>query len=232
MDKRARRTALIIVILAALALLLAGGQILLRGGGAGQLRRTLFGAESFADWDGTAVFLGDSITDFCDLEYYYPGLNAVNAGISGDVTGHMRERLEESVLAFEPDILVLLGGINDLYTGASDDEIVANLTAIVDETLARFPDAAVLVQSIYPVADGWDHTVTGRIQAINGRLEALAEEHGYTYVDVYSALCTADGQMKEEYSYDGLHPNDAGYQAVRPVLTAALEAVTARGLLG
>ena len=127
MDKHARRAALLLLV--------------------------LFGAESFADWDGTAVFLGDSITDFCDLGYYYPGLNAVNEGISGDVTGHMLERLDESVLAYEPDILVLLGGINDLYTGVSDDEIVANLTAIADGTLARFPDAAVLVQSIYPVAD-------------------------------------------------------------------------------
>ncbi len=232
MDKHAHRAALLLLALAVAAVALGAGGLLLGNGGASALRRTLFGAESFADWDGTAVFLGDSITDFCDLGYYYPGLNAVNEGISGDVTGHMLERLDGSVLAYEPDILVLLGGINDLYTGVSDDEIVANLTAIADGTLARFPDAAVLVQSIYPVADGPDLTATGRIRAINSRLEALAEEHGYTYVDVFSALCTADGRLDERYSYDGLHPNDAGYQAVRPVLAAAIEAVTGKGLLG
>ena len=232
MDKRVRRTALIILGMVILAGVLAAGQILLRQGGGRQLRQALFGAENFADWDGTAVFLGDSITDFCDLGYYYPGLNAVNAGISGDVTGRMQERLEEDVFSHEPDILILLGGINDLFLGYSDGQIVANLTAIVDETLARFPDAAVLVQSIYPVAEGPDLTVTGHIRSINGQLEALAEEHGYTYVDVYSALCTDDGRLEESYSYDGLHPNDAGYQAVRPVLTAAIEAVIGHGLLG
>ena len=33
---------------------------------------------------GGVVFVGDSITDFCNLDAYYPKFNAVNRGISGD----------------------------------------------------------------------------------------------------------------------------------------------------
>lgn len=218
-----------LILLAAIVL---AGRVLLQDQGGRQLRQALFGAESFADWEGTAVFLGDSITDFCDLEYYYPGLNAVNAGISGDTTDWMLDRLETSVLEREPDILVLLGGINDLLHGGDDDAIVANLMTIVDTVRERVPKVRVLVQSIYPIGEGDDLYWTGRIRGINSRLEALAKEHEYDYVNLFDALATDDGRMDERYSYDGLHPNDAGYAVVSPILTRALEKITGRGLLG
>ena len=70
------------------------------------------------------VFLGDSITDFCDLDTYYPGLNAVNRGIAGDMTVGVLRRMEASVFALEPRLVVLLIGVNDLSRGCSAEDIV------------------------------------------------------------------------------------------------------------
>lgn len=181
-------------------------------------------------WDGTVVFLGDSITDLCDLAVYYPGLNAVNRGISGDTTGGMLERLSRSVLALAPDIVLVQGGINDLFMDLSEDDIVSNIRAMVREIRAGQSHAGVIVQSLYPLSPAWGMSMNGAVVRLNARLQALAEEEGCLYADVYAALADEKGALKEGYADDGLHPNVTGYRAVAPVLTAAiLEEIGAAG---
>jgi len=46
---------------------------------------------------GGIAFVGDSITDFCNLDTYYPGLKAVNRGISADTIEGILGRLDESM---------------------------------------------------------------------------------------------------------------------------------------
>ena len=200
--------------LAAAALLGIGWMLFRDGPGAGRERRV-----------GTTVFLGDSITEFCDLAAYYPGLDAVNEGISGDTTGGMLERLER-VYADAPKAVVILGGINDILSGGEDGQVVENLSAIVRNIHERLPGAKIAVQSVYPIAEGEDLYFTGRIQAVNARLEALAEELDFRYIDVFSVTRTEDGRLNGAYSDDGLHPNSAGYQAACPVVREAIAEMT------
>lgn len=213
--------------LAALGVLLAAAG-LLYGGGALLHRSEAPEAEDWTDWDGTVVFLGDSITEFCDLERFYLGLRAVNQGIAGDVTGGMLERVDEDVCALAPAVAVVHGGINDIFVSVDDDTIVDNLLAIVGRIRDELPNTQVIVQSVYPVEGFGAYDLTGHIQAVNERLEALAGEGGYAYADVYTALAAADGQLTHGYADDGLHPNDAGYAAARPVLAQAIREAIAR----
>ena len=106
--------------------------------------------------------------------------------------------------------------------GVPDDAVTAGLEAIIAGIREHLPETAVLVQSIYPVAEGDDLWYTGHIRAVNERLEELAAGYGCRYVDVYSALCAADGRLDSRYSDDGLHPNDAGYRAACPLVAAAI----------
>ena len=76
---------------------------------------------------GGVVFVGDSITDFCDLDKFYPGLNAVNRGIAGDVTYGVLRRMEESVYALAPELVVLLIGINDIARAHLPETTLENI---------------------------------------------------------------------------------------------------------
>ena len=58
---------------------------------------------------------------------------------------------------------------------------------------------------------------------MNDWLRQYAASRGLAYVDYWSVLATTDGAMKPEYSPDGVHPNAAGYEAMRPLATAAIE---------
>ena len=108
----------------------------------------------------TLAFLGDSITAagarhgrYCRLVVH--GLKTKNilvepvlAGISGNTSEHMLERLEQSVLRHKPDWVVLAAGVNDIWhgdpmvkigvfqpksgMGVKLDDYKKNVTAIVD----------------------------------------------------------------------------------------------------
>lgn len=211
------------VLLAVLVVLAAA--LLIKRQAATEEGTAMVMADEWSQWDGTVVFLGDSITDLCDLRTYYPGLNAVNRGISGDTTGGILDRLEQSVLDLAPDVVVLQGGINDLFMGYDEDEVVENFQAMIRAVRAALPEAGVVVQSLYPVAESRDGPVNGAVRRVNARLKTLAEDNGCRYADVYSALVTEDGTLKNGYADDGLHPNDAGYRVVAPVVSAALAEV-------
>ena len=200
-------------VLAAAALVGIGAAVFRAGPRAGRVPGT----------DGaTVVFFGDSITEYCDLQAYYPDLHTVNEGVAGDTTAGMLARLER-VYEAEPAFVVVLGGINDLLSGYGAGQVTDNLRAIVEKLHDDLPKARVVVQSVYPIADGEDLYFTGLICAVNAALRAMAGEMGYTYADVYAALQTADGRLDGRYSDDGLHPNDAGYEAACPVVRAAID---------
>ena len=45
------------------------------------------------------------------------------------------------------------------------------------------------------------------------------------YLDYYSAMLDDKGMFKKELTYDGLHPNDAGYAVMGPLAQRAIESL-------
>ncbi|MBQ4444133.1 MAG: hypothetical protein II896_05740 [Clostridia bacterium] len=188
---------------------------------------------------GGVVFVGDSITDFCNLDTYYPELNAVNRGISGDTIEGILGRLDVSIFDLEPSVVVLLGGANNFAEGYDDVEtfVIDTYRAILSQIKARLPQTKVVVQSVYPVSDVSFHNRYkyghGHIRAINAKLEELTLSMGYVYADVYSVLATGDEEFDSRYTDDGLHPNAKGYAAIsaylRPIVDGLRGEMTARG---
>ena len=181
---------------------------------------------------GHVVFVGDSITDSCDLDLYYPGLDAYNRGIAGDVSEGVLQRLD-NIVALQPSVVVLLVGTNDYQRCPthSNEHILANYSAILDAIAQRLPDTKVLVQSVYPIAKvkyinhyRYGH---GNIVALNAAIADLAARHGYTYADVYSLLVVGDEEMNMDYSKDGLHPNAAGYTVISGYLRGIIDGLLA-----
>ena len=77
------------------------------------------------------VFLGDSLTDGCDLEKYYPEYSSVNRGISGDTTDGLLNRLKVSACDVDPKAVVLLIGVNDISSGVKPNELSDNYEKII-----------------------------------------------------------------------------------------------------
>lgn len=183
------------------------------------------------------VFLGDSITDFWQLNQYFPGKPYVNRGISGQTTGQMLGRMKADVLDLQPEVMVLLAGTNDLARGVPQSTIRANIEMIVD--LARARRITPVLASILPVHDAHADKnprflrTTLRppsdIVELNHFLSQLAATHGIPYLDYHAATVNNQGLLQTALADDGLHPNAEGYKVLAPLAEAAIaQALSAR----
>lgn len=179
------------------------------------------------------VFIGDSITENWKAIDAHGGKAArwVNRGISGSNTSQMLLRFEDDAVALTPRVIVIMGGTNDLRAYAGSPEAVVdgafarvtrNITAMTDIATGR--GIHVVLSAVPPV--GRD---TGRIardpagvRRINTWIAEFARARGLGFVDYDVVLADGEGYMKPELSPDGIHPNDAGYRLMLPLIDAAV----------
>jgi lysophospholipase L1-like esterase len=175
---------------------------------------------------GGVVFLGDSLTDLCDLDTYYPDLGYINRGIGGDTTEGVLRRFDETVLPLLPSTIVLLIGINDFNYGRTIDATFHSYERLIRHILEVLPNVRLVVLSLAPV-NGSAYPplllLPEKIKAFNVRLEALALESGATWVDIHEPLLQhASNLLDSAYSDDGLHWNASGYHIVAALVQDVL----------
>ena len=170
--------------------------------------------------DDNYLFLGDSITDFYDLDEYYEGLPVVNSGIDGNDTQDILDDMENRVYQYNPSKVFLLIGTNDIDHGDSLDSIVDRIEQILLEIREIRPYAELYLESIYPVMEG-EKAVNSRtnekIITINKRLEDFCKKEQITYIDMFDLLVDSSSekvQINPKYTKDGLHLSDEGYDVV------------------
>lgn len=170
-----------------------------------------------------AVFMGDSITEnwqLADPKLFEAAF--VNRGISGQTTSQMLVRFRADVVALKPKMVHIMAGTNDIAgnTGAIRmQDVQNNIMSMVD--LALTNDIQVALASIPPAAEfNWrpDIDPVPVIQKMNDWLRTYAKEKQLRYIDYYSALAGASGELKGELGNDGVHPNRRGYEVMRQVM--------------
>ena len=159
------------------------------------------------------VFLGDSLTEAFDLEYYFKVTNIRNRGISGDTTYQVRYRLEE-ILKARPQKLFLMIGINDFFQGNDEITILRHIASILLEFQQQSPQTEIFVQSVLPVnssATFSDENLNLAIFSLNDGLRIVCRESHIHFVDIYGDFLNDKGEMDEKYTYDGVHLSKEGY---------------------
>ena len=171
------------------------------------------------------VFLGDSITDFYDLEKFYGDLPVVNSGISGNQYKDLLYHLDERVFKYNPTKVFILIWTNDIaFTEITNEELVDRIIEICDEIHKEEEKTEIYVESIYPVNRTEDNDIVDlnmvlrrdneRIQNINRLLKEKIDQSQYTYLDMYSKLVDENGNLALDYTYDGLHLSYKGYEVI------------------
>lgn len=161
------------------------------------------------------VFLGNSITEGGEWQELVPGKAVVNRGISGDVSYGVLARMDE-VLSSRPDKIFLLIGINDLKRGTSAEAILSVYGRIIKRVRQQSPKTKLYIQSILPVNEQmlpqiYSKINNGIIKSLNGQLQQLCNTPQVIYADLHPTFEDADGQLKKDWSIDGLHLRAAAY---------------------
>jgi lysophospholipase L1-like esterase len=182
------------------------------------------------------VFMGDSITDGWGRKYgkFFPGKPYINRGISGQTTPQMLIRFKPDVIDLKPKAVVILAGTNDIAgnTGPMTlTDIENNLQSMAE--LAKANNIRVVLSSVMPVCDyikpQSDRRPPAKIRALNEWIKAYAAKNGFVYLDYYNAMLDDQTMFKKELTYDGLHPNDAGYEVMGPLAQKAVDKALSKG---
>lgn len=180
--------------------------------------------EKFPLVEDDIVFLGDSITEQGIWGEWFPSSNVRNRGIGGDVTSGVLERLHSAVPPRAGSVFILIG-TNDLGRGLSPSETAANLGTILANIAQANPTVALYVQSVMPRSRKY----RARILELNQLYRDIAAEAGVIWIDLWPALASPEGDLRNEFTLDGLHLSGEGYAAwadvMRPHVERASETV-------
>ena len=177
------------------------------------------------------VFMGDSITDGWGRRYgkFFPGKPYFNRGISGQTTPQMLLRFRADVIALQPKAVVIFAGTNDIAgnTGPSTLEMIEDNLASMTE-LAQAHGIKVVLSAVMPTCDyiqnQSERRPNSKIIELNNWMKSYAAKHNATYLDYFTATLDDQGALKKEMTFDGLHPNDAGYEVMMPLAQKAIDA--------
>lgn len=165
-----------------------------------------------ASLDNSIVFLGDSLTEGLEIYGFFP--EAVIKGVNSLNTISAREQVY-GISALHPEKLFILLGINDLWEGDSIEDFIQRYRGLIEEFKLQTPETRIYIESLMPVsvvAVERNHQISNpKIDKANMELRALAEELNVNYIDVSSQLKDDNGNMKSEYTNDGVHIIDVYY---------------------
>src|SRR5262249_11291229 len=130
-------------------------------------------------------------------------------------------------IALKPKVVVILAGTNDIAGNTRPTTLEAiedNLVSMAE--LARANRLRLVLASLLPVCDAVESQTQRRppakIEALDDSLKNYATRNGFIYLDYYSAMIDDKRMMRPELTYDGLHPNDAGYDVMAPLAEKAI----------
>lgn len=171
------------------------------------------------------LFLGDSITYGWDLNKFFTD-SYINKGINGAVTNDLIDRVKEDVIDYQPKKIFILIGTNDLGNGKKPAEVVNNIDKLIRMIQSESKNTKIYVESILPVNDSDDreehHDLEKRDNSVtkktNEELKELCKRRNVTYIHTYDEFLNEDGNLKLDYTYDGLHLNNEGYEKLKNII--------------
>ena len=182
------------------------------------------------------VFIGDSITEFWNVNAYFCDLGfVVNRGVGGDTSNYILQRLAADVFQFKPEKMVYLVGINDILNPTPNtwekkpwqkdkNDIIFDLLKNIEESIKGCVEhgikgyfCSILPTDFTPPYDGFG--VEEMILKTNDGIKSLCEKYGVIYVDYYSALVRKnEDKIISGYTSDCVHPTAICYNEMSKVL--------------
>src|ERR1035437_276427 len=170
-----------------------------------------FGAN---DQNLVAAF-GDSITAGIDGSVSYTpilagmiGKDVRNYGFPGQESSFGSAKIG-AILSIHPGFVLVFFGANDAIMGRDEADTIANLRNIV--VACKNNQTIPVLTTLTPMI-GEHEVYNGGVDALNPMIQALAQEQDVPLADVNAAFVGHPEYLID----DGLHPSQAGAEAIAP----------------
>lgn len=160
---------------------------------------------------GAILFVGSSsVRKWTTLAMDFPDKHIINRGFGGSEIADSTAFAERIIFPYQPKMIVLYAGDNDLAAGKSAKQVVAEYRAFVQKIHGRLPDTRIAFISIKPCPSRW--RLKEKVRAVNQQIAAMKGDK-LVFIDVYPSMLDADGKPKAGlFLSDGLHPSAKCYQ--------------------
>lgn len=172
---------------------------------------------------GAILFIGSStIRLWKSLATDYPEYDVINRGFGGSEIADSVYYADRIVIPYQPRLIVLNAGSNDISAGKSPEQVFADFKAFVGKVRAALPNVRIAYLAIQPAPVRWKQADKQR--EVNRLVREFTQSgDNMDYIEVWDQLLGADGTPDPKlYLADGLHGNDAAYKiraaVVRPHL--------------
>ena len=169
------------------------------------------------DWFADAAFFGNSLVDglhrFGNLTCgdFYAGTSASVLSVGTMKDAHLSDgaaaTLLDALLEKQYQKIYVLLGINEL--GFTVEGFVDLYAELLDTIAAAEENAALYIMSLTPITEqrsnNGDLFTREKVLRFNQAIREMAEEKGYTYLDLYSAMADENGWLPSAESTDGVH---------------------------
>lgn len=156
---------------------------------------------------GPIVMLGDSLTKAGAWDRLLPDREVVNAGVEGDTTVDVANRLDD-VVALDPAVVVLMAGTNEARR-ATVEQVVRGIEDILFRLHRELPLTRLIICSVLPR----ERERADWIREVNIHTRQFAPTVKAEFLDLWPRFADDDGELREELTTDRLHLTDAGYDA-------------------
>lgn len=166
---------------------------------------------------------GPDLVDGLPWPRKHEGHSGWSIDVVGDVMTGLQAIAADRVTAYQPDVVLLMIGTNDVQLDFELATAPARLSRLLATIATAKPDVAVILSTILPTQDGAQNV---KVDAFNASLPGVvtAEQnagHRVALVDAHAAF-VAHPNYASELLADKLHPTDAGYAILAAKWFAAL----------
>jgi lysophospholipase L1-like esterase len=177
---------------------------------------------------GQIVLLGDCVIENMNINKFFPNQLIYNNGICGDTTTLLFDSLYKRAIKYKPSKLFLSIGTNDLaYSDLSVKEIYENIIEIINTMKRRSKETEIYILTTLPVnpanydfinRDLVDKIDNFEVNMLNYYIKNYARRNRIKVVDAYKHLKNDFDQLCLDYTTDGYHLNDMGYQRLSQLM--------------
>lgn len=173
---------------------------------------------------GQILFTGSSLMEqfpVCELSSVC-GLDKLvyNRGVGGFTTDDFLREIDTVLLNLEPSKVFINIGTNDMHEWEDGrdwmEHLLGNYEAILKVGKERLPQTEFYLMAYYPVngelPENNPHAAAmlkvrtnGNIARANRRVSKLAEAYGYHFIDVNQGLTDEKGNLKADFTVEGVH---------------------------
>ncbi len=170
------------------------------------------------------LFIGSSsIRLWQTIAHDFAEHKIINRGFGGSQIADSTHFAERIVIPYEPRLIAMYAGGNDINAGKTPERVAADFKAFVGTVHAKLPNTRIAYISIAPNPARWAQVE--RVKATNALVAEYTKQNPkLQFIDVFPHMLGPDGRPRPEiFVEDKLHMNANGYalwtKIVKPYLT-------------